>query len=67
MAGDADLSRYGLARCRRCHRIVLAEHLEKGRCRPGNDCAAAEAIRRAWEDGHPDSLAFAAAVERGMR
>jgi len=63
---DADLSEFGLAKCRRCQCVVLAQHLDKGRCRSGLDCAAHEAIKRAVEDGHPDSLLFVAAVERAL-
>lgn len=63
---DADLSTFNLARCRRCRRIMTSENLDKGRCQPGLDCAAHAMIRAAYEDGHPDSLAFARSVERGL-
>lgn len=66
MVTDADLSRFNLARCRRCRRVLTQASLDKGRCRPGNDCGAHEAIRRAVEDGHPDAIAFARSVERGL-
>lgn len=61
-----DLGEWGLACCKRCRRILLEQHLENGRCRPGLDCGAHELLRRAWEDAHPDSLEFARAVERGL-
>ena len=61
-----ELSDYGLACCRRCHRILTAESLEKNRCRPGLDCEAHRLLRLAWEDGHPDAIAFAGSVERAL-
>jgi len=62
----SELSTYGLEKCRRCHRILTAESLEKNRCRPGLDCEAHRLLRLAWEDGHPDAIAFARSVERGL-
>lgn len=41
------MRRYGLARCFRCRRIVLATHLQRGRCRDLADCH--EAFWRAEE------------------
>lgn len=61
-----ELEPFGLSRCRKCGRVLTQASLEKGKCRPGLDCYAHEMVRRAWEDGHPDSLAFAEAVERGL-
>jgi hypothetical protein len=63
---DADLAVHGLARCRRCKRVLTQASLDKGRCKPGNDCAAAALIRAATEDGHPNAISFAQAIERGL-
>ena len=61
-----DLAAYGLAKCKRCRRVLTQASLEKNRCRPGFDCGAAEMIRRAVKDGHPDSLEFARNVEKAL-
>lgn len=37
----------GLVRCRTCGRILLKEHVEKGRCRDRGDCATAALIAAA--------------------
>jgi hypothetical protein len=63
---DADLAAHGLAKCRRCKRVLTQASIEKGRCKPGNDCAAAALIRAAYEDGHPDAILLARNVERGL-
>jgi|GEM_PF-3875381 len=62
-----ELSEFNLARCRHCRRILLAEHLEKGRCRPGNDCWAAEMMAKAWTEAPPGSCPlFARNVEMAL-
>jgi hypothetical protein len=63
---DADLLQFNLASCRRCKRVLTQASLEKGRCKPGQDCAAAALIRAATEAGHPDAISLARNVERGL-
>jgi len=47
MTEKSDLmAHFGLARCQRCRRIVLARRLRQGKCRESTDCILAKQI--AW-------------------
>jgi hypothetical protein len=60
---EEGLSGYGLARCNRCRRILLDQHVMGGVCKPGRDCGAHELIKWAHEDG---DLEFARSIEQGL-
>ncbi len=59
-----DLKPYGLERCQRCDRVLLAERLKSGICIDAGNCAASEMIAAAKRIGNDE---LAAGIESGLK